>query len=899
MIKLVINEPVGGLTDQTGRIWADGGTTGFSLQLGQRGTATIYLFVGIGDTYQPIIGSPIYIYEQDDDPDLTLFDDAPGMFDDAPGVFDAYGGAAAVCVYAGTIDTLATKWHGSDGLREIALGCVSLEQTLDGIMVSKAYYSEALIPDNWTCGRIVADLLNYFGAGLPIGSGVIQDGATVPSVVFDQVLFSDCLNQLAQTAGFIWYIDPQDQLLYFCLPGGAPAPWTLTDISGLHSGDGALFETLELDQTRQDYRNRQIVRFASAASQNSVAFFGPPGGGLLGPELDLFWTPLAIAEAVLSTDTLATVEADFTGLPLDGETITVNSGRAYTWKSAIDNVVEDQILIGGTASECAQNLADAIDAEPSHAGIGFSLPTQENADLTAWWHGSPSIGVLPLAGAVSLVVTLYAKTKGAAGNGQFVSSTSTAYSFTNLGVLTGATGTGSGDTKLTPVQGDASTSAATGDMVWTLGFVQVTIPAALTGGNCLYVTFRRLGADCISVENSADVAARAAIEHGTGKYQMLISDTANGSYPAAFAEAFSWLDGYDTIPDSFQLETDSPFLTPGMTLTVAMTKPTGASVLNGTWLVREVDGTLIPGYASEATGHFRYTVTLINQTKIVNYISFWTALASGSGTTIAAGGAGSSGGGSGSRPALLSGTESVVAGAMDIVQHGGAGYNATTAQAPGPNAMIVILAAPANGDTLTGVNTLTDNVGTIYSDIVGPWSLNQSPTVVFLGYPSSTSPITFTGQIGGVGAGSVALAYIEVKGLQTDFPLQTYAFNIDLSTTGPVLIICGHCDGTIFATATPAGGLIALDECVSGHIALLHTAYQMVPVTTVSGVYGFSVSGDSWATTAILAFQPPSGPSFNPGQDGDFYMDLTRNRLYGPRAGGNWPTKGWPLGIPS
>jgi hypothetical protein len=913
MISLIIDEPSGGLTNQTGRLYAGDSQTTFTNQLGQRGTATLDFEIDPDDDYEPTTGAPVFIYDQEDNPPLTLFDSAPGMFDSTPGVFDSYGGASPVCMFAGTIDTQKKTWWGNDGYRRVQVGVVSLDQCFDTILSTppRCYTNE-------TAGAIVADLLNYFAGGVPVGIGLIQAGATIDSFQADAISLSSAFNQLAQLAseeGFIWYVNPQDQNLYFTSGSEAPAPFELVD-------GQMLLETEELDETRQDFRDRQLVRIEPSGAQSSVVAIQNTGSGLLGPNLDLYWQPAAIGSAVISRDTIAQLVVTFTALPSPGDTLTVNDGRVYTWVSTLDNTIQNQILIGATPALCAQNLADAIDAEPFTAGVGFSLPTQENGNLTAWWQGVIAIGLRPLAGPITTkTVIIYNKVKGAAGNGLFLTTTSTAYTLSNSGVLSGATGTGSSDATLQITQGTVTGSdAPAGQLVWELGFVEVDIPAALLSGQMLYVVYRRYGADTVAVENTTLVNERAAIEHGTGKYQLLIDQSsAIADWQDGYNLALANLNAWDTIPDTFSFQTDSPgqagLLTPGMNIEIGITKPTGiAALVSGTWLVREVDAVLIAGYADGVSGHFRYTITVINTTSIVNYISFWTQLASGSGSSAAGGSAGSSEAGS-TGPVLLSGMQSVAPGSAGIVQHGGAygDGTVTTGQAPGPNMMVIVLSVGRSQSHIvsaTGV-TIGDDTGTEYTIVpVNGTGINPpSPSdywaamAIAYGFPSSKTPITLSGSFvfSDGSTPNLSIAYVEVSGavgLDTYISTDYGQDSATLDTSIPDVIIAAYAVAEDFGTPTcPAQTPLTALDTVSGasDTGVLATAYDILG-GSASNLYHF-LSSSARGSLIVLALQIASG-SFNPGQDGDFYMDLARNRLYGPRAAGVWPVKSWPFGVP-
>ena len=130
---LLINEPSIGLTDRSNYLHiGDGTKTQFRNMIKQRGTASIELSILAGDNYQPTIGSPVYLYD-----------------------INATG--QGFCVFAGTIDTIDTKWIGNAGYRLVTINCVSFEQCFDVIRVPPQLFT------NQTCDQIFWILFGLVG----------------------------------------------------------------------------------------------------------------------------------------------------------------------------------------------------------------------------------------------------------------------------------------------------------------------------------------------------------------------------------------------------------------------------------------------------------------------------------------------------------------------------------------------------------------------------------------------------------------------------------------------------------------------------------------------------------------------------------------------------------------
>lgn len=134
-----------------------------------------------------------------------------------------------------------------------------------------------------------------------------------------------------------------------------------------------------------------------------------PGGTIVWRQLDAKDKPTlinALADALrdagwTDSSVKAYVVLTFTGLPLNGQTTTLD-GHVYTFVTVLSGAA-DEVLIGATAADCANNLADAINDNAVNEGVTYGVGTAANATLDA-----------VVAGAA---VTIEYQTAGTSGNG--------------------------------------------------------------------------------------------------------------------------------------------------------------------------------------------------------------------------------------------------------------------------------------------------------------------------------------------------------------------------------------------------------------------------------------------------------------------------------------------------
>jgi len=573
-IKLIINEP-GGLTDQTHRLFYSDNPS-FNLIMGQRGTAQLPLRARPEDPYSPTMGSQVFLY----DPDTLR-------------------------AYAGTIDNYALRWIGNDGWRVYMCTCVSFEQVFDTIRVPPtAYFGE-------TAEFIFTDLYNTYAApmGVPVTLGTVQTGPVIDSFVVRWDRLSDLFQKLATLAQFITGVQMQDLTLYFQAPATTPAPFTLQKF---------LWETGDWKQNRSDFRDRQLIQISFTAFSTSNEMFA--GDGAAG-FISLFRRVDRISSACITTSTQATAQGIFgTSSPLvatqpsPGDTfrIGIAGEEPYTFVTALDNTLRNQILIGATVNDTAINTFHAIQGTQIWKGIKFSLPTWENDQCNADFP-------------VGNVFTLRCKNPGSGGNGILLTTTSATFQW-SASATTGGTD-GVSNALRCGILGAGDTG---NDILYQSGSNIIFLAAPIQVGSSLSVAYYALGADTIAVEDSALVALRAAVEHGSGRYDQGLVDTNVTDAIAGYVTAVNALTSYKTLPKSFTFSIFDAELSPGQLLTISVLAPSGAPVLlDGVWLVHEIQASLVEGVEllPEPYGHFKYSVTVIDVTVVGTFIDFYQNLA--------------------------------------------------------------------------------------------------------------------------------------------------------------------------------------------------------------------------------------------------------------------------------
>lgn len=149
-------------------------------------------------------------------------------------------------IFGGVVESAISRvLPGGAGYLQHEVTCADNHYFADKRIVAKTF-------SNKTAGEMVEEILADILAAEGITEGEIQAGPTWDAKIFDYVPASEALDDLAEKANFIWWIDC-DKRLYFVDRATYSASWTLTSTD-------ALIEGLEFESGNPEYRNRQYIK---------------------------------------------------------------------------------------------------------------------------------------------------------------------------------------------------------------------------------------------------------------------------------------------------------------------------------------------------------------------------------------------------------------------------------------------------------------------------------------------------------------------------------------------------------------------------------------------------------------------------------------------------------------
>lgn len=625
---LMLNEQGIGYMDRTSYLHIGDGQSkhSWTMTLRSRGTAEIPMYIAAGDPYMPTEGVQVYLYDQPP--------------------------AGALLVFAGTVDKLTISWLGTLGDRIVTLGAVSFEQAFDALLVPPRTYFFAKAED------IFLDLLTTIAQGAPVVGGSIVAPFVINTFTCNWERLSDLFNQIAQLAECVWGIDLPTLSVYLHAPSVLPSPYTVMAEQVLYgsatwqqnrqdyrnfqairialdafSQSAELFPYTGLPATFVMLRAVESVTFAwlTKNTQNSavLTFSGVPAAGdtvtVSYPQSGSIynWVPSApYYTGQIIIDPNNHVQKVTTGNPPGGDT-TNRSGTApptwndtggfttdnigalhpaiiwqdegltepgglgaaiYTFVAALDNREWGQVLLGLTAFDCAFNLCVALNADrnPLYVGNVYAWPTWENSLVNAAMGSGASVKVSNKNAGQDYKAAL--------------TKTGSAMSWSSATTTGGST---SGGTVLLQVGAVGSSNSS--NLYYNPGGITVSLASLPTtpsgGGWYIQVQYKRASGDVIAVEDSGQVWQRSVIESGTGKYQQLVSDTANTSNTLGYQRVKAILAAYSTIPVSFSFIAWKPGIAPGQQLSIRITEEvtyTGtvntANLGGGTFVIQWVSG---------------------------------------------------------------------------------------------------------------------------------------------------------------------------------------------------------------------------------------------------------------------------------------------------------------------
>jgi hypothetical protein len=145
-------------------------------------------------------------------------------------------------------------------------------------------------------------------------------------------------------------------------------------------------------------------------------------------------------------------------------------------------------------------------------------------------------------------------------------------------------------------------------IAWVPGNDFITVIPAMLHGTSMVVKYA-------AVSGQSTISNADAGNIGIGSKTLRNTKTRTYTADGGLQETTAIIARYSMLPSTLQVSTDRAGVGIARALTIDLTAPVSASsVLNGVWLVVEIEAVIVPGLEMRASpfGHFRYTLHLVN-----------------------------------------------------------------------------------------------------------------------------------------------------------------------------------------------------------------------------------------------------------------------------------------------
>jgi len=168
----------------------------------------------------------------------------------------------ATKIFGGKITNVKARIKGKVLIYDVE--CKDWVDQLDGELVSETY-------ENKTVNQIVTDLQSKYATTFDISN--VNCTTNIEAIYFSMKPMSKCLDELAEIAGYHWYVDPEKKI-YFFSEGSITSPFDITDTNGK-----CLTQSLEIEEDYEQIKNRVNITGGSIANVQvndaaSIAAYG-------------------------------------------------------------------------------------------------------------------------------------------------------------------------------------------------------------------------------------------------------------------------------------------------------------------------------------------------------------------------------------------------------------------------------------------------------------------------------------------------------------------------------------------------------------------------------------------------------------------------------------------------
>ena len=155
--------------------------------------------------------------------------------------------------FSGVINDVKYKDYYNQNVRIQSVSCSDMHYFVDKRVWTRGFVNE-------TCGAIVRQLLSEVLEEEGLSEGYIEEGYNIPALSFSYKKCSEILNQLAEIAGFVWYVDYSGGL-FFLNPKNAEQLEEL-----VVTDSDVIANSMSVTNKNNQYRNKQYIKGANAVT---------------------------------------------------------------------------------------------------------------------------------------------------------------------------------------------------------------------------------------------------------------------------------------------------------------------------------------------------------------------------------------------------------------------------------------------------------------------------------------------------------------------------------------------------------------------------------------------------------------------------------------------------------
>ena len=210
-------------------------------------------------------------------------------------------------LFGGYVEESSEEIISSNNIIKHEISCSDYHYLSDKRIVAKAFTNTTIhAAVDWILDNVLAE------EGISIGS--IQTSDNLTQYVADYISATEAIDDLAEMAGYTWWIS-EDKKLYFVDRGTYAAAWDLEETSSYVITD-ALEKSVKVTNGNPEYRNKQYIKGAKATTDTQTEYKAGDGSTqswALAYELSEepeIWEKIGIADYVQKTVGIKGTESD-------------------------------------------------------------------------------------------------------------------------------------------------------------------------------------------------------------------------------------------------------------------------------------------------------------------------------------------------------------------------------------------------------------------------------------------------------------------------------------------------------------------------------------------------------------------------------------------------------------